>query len=156
MVTGQVPGLLGNMPREQLVNDFVDALRYLDEQEYADAQRAGMTGFCFGGGVTWRCAVHMPDLKAAVPFYGASPPLEDVPKIQAAVLAIYGETDHRITSSAPAMEKALGDVGKTYEIVIYPGAGHAFFNDTGARYHPASAKDAWDRTLTWFEKYLVA
>ena len=151
----QVPGLLGNMPREQLVNDFYDALRYLQGQDYADTQRVGMTGFCFGGGVTWRCATQIPELKAAVPFYGASPPLEEVPNIQAAVLAIYGESDQRITSGAAAIEKALRENNKIFEIVIYPNAGHAFFNDTGERYNPEAAKDAWGKTLAWLERYLA-
>jgi carboxymethylenebutenolidase len=77
-----------------------------------------------------------------------------VPKINAAVLAIYGERDARITSTAAAMEAAMQQHGKTFEKVIYPNADHAFFNDTGTRYNAEAAQDAWDRTLTWFDTYL--
>jgi len=151
----QIPSLLSSMPPEQIVQAFRDGLAYLQQQAYVARSRIGMTGFCFGGGVTWRCATQIPELKAAVPFYGPNPPLEDVPKIQAAVLAIYGEADTRITSGAGAIEEAMKKANKTFEKIIYPGAQHAFFNDTGTRYDPAAAADAWARMLAWFAKYLI-
>jgi carboxymethylenebutenolidase len=113
-----------------------------------------MTGFCFGGGVTWQVAVHMPELLAAVPYYGPHPDPSDVPNIRAAVLAIYGENDTRINSGIPAIEEAMQASNKVYEKMIYPGADHAFHNDTGSRYNPEAARDAWGRTLAWFEKYV--
>jgi carboxymethylenebutenolidase len=104
--------------------------------------------------VTWRVAIGLPELRAAVPFYGPHPSTDEVPSIQAAVLAIYGENDTRITGGVPAMEAAMQQNGKTYEAVIYPNADHAFHNDTGARYNAEAAQDAWARTLAWFDQYL--
>ncbi len=150
----QVPGILSNTPPEQLVGDFRSGLEYLRTLPYVSKDRAGMVGFCFGGGVTWRCATQMPELNAAVPFYGPNPPLEDVPKIQAAVLAIYAERDARITGASEAVEAAMRQNGKTFEKVVYPNADHAFFNDTGQRYAPEAARQAWARTLEWFQRYL--
>ena len=97
----------------------------------------------------------IPDLKAAVPYYGPNPPLADVPKIEAAVLAFYGEMDQRITSASKDVEDAMKQNGKTFEKVVYPGAGHAFHNDTGGSWSEQSAYDAWERTLAWFKKYLA-
>ena len=149
-----VPGALGNISPDQFVEDFKSGWRYLQGQPFAAAAKVGMTGFCFGGGVTWRVATQMPELLAAVPFYGPHPPLEDVPNIQAAVLGIYGELDSRINDGIPAIEQAMLENNKIYEKMVYPGADHAFHNDTGGRYNPAAAKDAWERTLAWFEQYV--
>lgn len=149
-----VPGVLGSAPTEQLVGDFVTGWNYLKDQSFADTARVGMTGFCFGGGITWRVAVAMPELLAAVPFYGPAPLERDIPNIQAAVLAIYGELDSRINGSIPTIEAAMLENGKIYEKVIYPGANHGFFNDTRSGYHAEASKDAWARTLAWFETYL--
>jgi carboxymethylenebutenolidase len=96
----------------------------------------------------------MPELLAAVPFYGPPPPVEDVPNINAAVLAIYGERDERINQTIPEIEAAMQENNKTYEKVIYPNADHAFHNDTGQRYNPEAAQDAWRRTLEWFGRYV--
>lgn len=149
-----VPGALGNIPPEQFVEDFKSGWRYLQAQAYADAERVGMTGFCFGGGVTWQVAVHMPELLAAVPFYGPHPLPANVPQINAAVLAIYGEQDNRINSGIPPIEEAMAANNKIHEKVIYPDADHAFHNDTGSRYNPEAAEDAWNRMLAWFEQYV--
>ena len=115
---------------------------------------AFINGFCFGGGVTWQVAVHMPELLAAVPFYGPHPDISDVPAIQAAVMAVYGELDSRINGGIPAIEEAMAANNKIYEKVIYPNADHAFHNDSGTRYNPEAATDAWKRTLAWFETYV--
>jgi carboxymethylenebutenolidase len=152
--SGNVPGALGNMPPDQFVQDFVSGRRYLQGRAFAQADRAGMTGFCFGGGVTWLAATQMPELKAAVPFYGPHPPLEAVPDINAAVLAIYGELDQRINQGLPLIEAAMREHDKVFEKIIYPNADHAFHNDAGSRYNPEAARDAWARTLAWFGKYL--
>jgi carboxymethylenebutenolidase len=151
----EVPGALSNSPPEQFVQDFMSGLSYLQGQPFAQTERVGMVGFCFGGGVTWLMATRMPELLAAVPFYGPHPPVEEVPNIQAAVLAIYAERDQRINSGIPAIEAAMQEHNKTYEKVIYPNADHAFHNDTGGRYNPEAARDAWSRTLDWFNRYVV-
>jgi carboxymethylenebutenolidase len=152
--TENAPGTLSNISPAQYVQDFLSGYKYLQEQTFAQADRVGMTGFCYGGGVTWLMATKMPELKAAVPFYGPHPPLEDVPNIQAAVLAIYGERDQRINAGIPAIEEAMQQNNKTFEKIIYPNADHAFHNDTGQRYNPEAARDAWARTLEWFGRYL--
>ncbi len=149
-----VPGALGSMPPDQFVQDFRSGWQYLQTQPFAQAERVGMVGFCFGGGVTWRAATQMPELKAAVPFYGPHPPVEDVPNIAAPVLAIYAGRDDRINQGIPAIEAAMQQHGKVYEKVIYPDTDHAFHNDTGSRYNPEAAQDAWARTLAWFDTYL--
>jgi len=152
--SGGVPGALGNIEPSQFVEDFKSGWQYLQGQSFADATRVGMTGFCFGGGVTWQVAVHMPELLAAVPFYGPHPVVSDVPNIRAAVLGMYGELDGRINGGIPAIEEAMKANNKIYEKMIYTNADHAFNNDTGTRYNPEAAKDAWERMLAWFEKYV--
>jgi carboxymethylenebutenolidase len=149
-----VPGALGNISPDQFVEDFKSGWQYLQGQVFADADRVGMVGFCFGGGVTWRMATQMPELLAAVPFYGPQPPVEDVPNIRAAVLAIYGGLDSRINSGIPAIEQAMQENNKIFEKIVYEGADHAFHNDTGSRYNPDAARDAWEHTLAWFQQYV--
>jgi len=150
----QVTAILGRTPPAQLVAMLNAGVTYLQGLPSVRRDRIGAVGFCFGGGMTWRLATSNPSLRAAVPFYGPNPPLEDVPKIKAAVLAIYGELDTRIDAGIPAIREAMQRAGITHEIVIYPGANHAFFNDTGERYHDVSAKDAWQRAVAWFGRYL--
>lgn len=150
----QVPGVLGNTDPTQMVNDFKAGLAYAQTLAYARKDRAGMVGYCFGGGMTWRCAMQIAELRAAVPYYGPNPPLDDVAKINAAILAFYGELDTRVNAGIPAIEEALKKTNKTFEKVIYPNAAHAFNNDTGASYNAAAARDAFAKALAWFEKYL--
>ena len=148
------PGLLSNIPPQQFVDDFREGLRYLQALPFVASGRIGMTGFCFGGGVTWRCATQLSALKAAVPFYGPNPPLADVPNIQAAVLAIYAEQDRRINAGIDAIEKAMQENNKTFKKIIYPNANHAFHNDTSSRYVEEAAQDAWQQMLSWFAEYV--
>lgn len=148
------PGLLSNMPPQQFVDDFKAGVLFLQSQSFVAPGRIGMTGFCFGGGVTWRCATQITELKAAVPFYGPNPPLEDVPGIQSAVLAIYAEQDRRINAGIEAIEAAMQEHNKTFRKIIYPNASHAFHNDTSSRYHAESAQDAWQQMLAWFAEYV--
>lgn len=150
----QVPGLLSNAPAERHVNDFAAGFAYLQALDSVDGERIGMTGYCFGGGVTWRSAVAIPELKAAVPFYGPAPDLEGVPNIRAAVLGVYAEEDNRITGGKDPLEQALVEAGITHQMNVYPGVNHAFHNDTGGRYIEAQATQAWMDTLAWFEQHL--
>ena len=121
---------------------------------HVELRMVGFMGFCFGGGVTWRVATKVPDLRAAAPFYGSNPPLGDVPEIRAAVLAFYGALDSRMDAGIPAMRDALDRAKIVYEIVVEPDAGHAFFNDMGAGYRAAAAQDAWTKLQAWFRQYL--
>jgi len=130
------------------------AVRSLQGLPSVRRDRIGAMGFCFGGGMVWRLATANPDLRAAVPFYGANPPIADVARIKAAVLAIYGELDSRINAGIPEVREAMQNARIVHEIVIFPGAQHAFFNDTWERYNDAAARAAWDRTLAWFDRYL--
>jgi carboxymethylenebutenolidase len=150
----QIPGILSNTPPDDLAGYFLSAIQYLQSQPYVKKDQLGMVGFCFGGGMTWLVSTKAPQLRAAVPFYGPNPPLEAVPNIRAAVLALYGGNDDRINAGIPAIEEAMQKSGKVFEKVIYPGASHAFHNDTGRNYNPEAAQDAWARTLAWFDKYV--
>lgn len=150
----QVTAVLGRTPVDRLVGMLVAAVQYLRSQPFVRADRVGAIGWCFGGGMVWRLVTRSPELRAAVPFYGPNPPLEDVPRIRAAVLGIYGERDQRINQGIPALREALQRAGVVHEIVVYPASDHAFFNDTGARYNPQAARQAWERALEWFRRYL--
>jgi len=153
--TDAVPGLLGNVPPARHVGDFLAAVAYARTLPAVRADRIGMTGFCFGGGVTWRVAAALPELRAAVPYYGMPVDADKVVAIQAAVLAIYAGKDDRINKAIPAIEAEMAEAGKTFRKVIYPGVDHAFHNDTRDRYAPAAAQAAWRETLAWFAKYLA-
>lgn len=139
---------------EKLMNDFFAAIDWLMKNDKTTG-KVGITGFCYGGGVSNAAAVAYPELAAAVPFYGRQPKAEDVPKIKAPLLLHYGELDKGINEGWPAYEKALKASGKTYEAFIYAGCNHGFHNDSTPRYDEAAAKLAWDRTVAWFNKYLV-
>jgi carboxymethylenebutenolidase len=149
------PAALSAIPPERNVEDFRAGMVYMQSQPFVHKARVGVTGFCFGGAVAWRVATQIPEVKAAVPFYGSNPPIEDVGKIKGAVLALYGATDARINAGIPAIEEAMKKENKTFQKIVYEGAGHAFFNDTGANYNANAAKDAWAKMLAWFEKYLT-
>lgn len=142
--------LFQKLDREPNTKNFAAAVAYLKTNPQTTGKVACM-GFCWGGAVTNQVAVHEPDLAAAVPFYGSTPAPEDVPKIKAAVLAHYAENDERINAGIPAFKEALEKAGIAHEIHMYEGTGHAFFNDTGARYDKEAAKLAWKRTLAFFE-----
>ena len=116
--------------------------------------KLGAVGFCFGGGVVNAFATRVPDLKAAVPYYGGQPPAADVPKINAALLVHYASNDERINAGIPAFEAALKAHGKKYEIHIYPNTQHGFHNDTTPRYDEAAARLSWQRTLDHFKTHL--
>lgn len=152
--SAQVTTILGRTSPEQLVAMLNASVSYLQGRPGVRRDRIGVMGFCFGGGMTWRLATANAELRAAVPYYGPNPPLEDVPKIRAAVLAIYGERDSRINAGIPAVKEAMQKAGIVHDIVVYPNADHAFFNDTGTRYSEQAAKVAWQRTLQWFERHL--
>jgi carboxymethylenebutenolidase len=144
------------LDRAKLTEDFVAAATWLKKHPDGNG-KLGAVGFCFGGGVVNTLAVRMgADLNAGVPFYGAVAKTEDVPKIKAPINAQYGEKDERINAGWPEFDKALTAAKVPHEGHIYPGAQHGFHNDTTPRYDEKAAKEAWDRSLAWFEKYLRA
>jgi carboxymethylenebutenolidase len=139
----------------KLMNDFFAAIEFLGAHPLVKGRKVGITGFCYGGGVANAAAVAYPELGAAVPFYGRQPRAEDVPRIKAPLLLHYGELDKGINAGWPDYEAALKANDKTYEAYIYPGVNHGFHNDTTPRYDEAAATLAWERTIAWFNKYLV-
>jgi carboxymethylenebutenolidase len=136
--------------------DFAAAAEWLKSLPDSTG-KLGAIGFCFGGGVVNKLAVSLgADLNAAVPFYGLQPNAADTAKIKAPINAQYAELDTRITSGWPAFDAALSEAGVPHEGHIYKGANHGFHNDTTPRYDEAAAKEAWQRTLDWLNKYLRA
>ena len=146
--------LQGQVDPEKLMNDFFAAVDWLMTHE-SSTGKVGIMGFCYGGGVANAAAVAIPELGAAVAFYGRQPDPADVARIQAPVLLHYGELDERINEGWPAYEAALQENGKTYEAYIYEGANHGFHNDSTPRYDAEDAELAWSRTLDWFRRHLV-
>jgi carboxymethylenebutenolidase len=117
--------------------------------------RIAVTGFCFGGTYSFALAAADPRVRAAVPFYGTAPDADAVARIACPVLALYGEDDPRIMATLPEARKAMADAGVAFTEKIYPGARHAFFNDTNATaYDAAAAGDAWARTLAFLAGHL--
>ena len=149
--------LFGKVDRMKMAEDLFAAAVWLKSRPDSTG-RLGVTGFCFGGGIANSLAVRMgPDLAAAVPFYGGAPPVEDVPKIKAAVLVHHGGEDKRLVDGWPAYDQAMTAAKVVHEGHIYPGAVHGFNNDaTPQRYNKAAADEAWKRTIDWFNKYVRA
>jgi carboxymethylenebutenolidase len=146
--------LFRQLDRAKMTEDFLAAARWLKSRPDCTG-RLGAVGFCFGGGVVNLLAVRMgSDLAAGVPFYGAQPSAADAAKIKTPINAQYGELDHRLTDGWPAFDAALTQAHVPHEGHVYQGANHGFHNDTTPRYDEAAAKEAWDRTLGWFNKYL--
>ena len=145
--------LFMKVDRAKMTEDFVAAANWLKSRPESTG-KLGVVGFCFGGGIANTLATRLPDLAAAVPFYGGVPPDADIPKIKAAIMAHHGELDTRLAMSWPAYDAALTAIKVPHEGYIYPKANHGFHNDTTPRYDEAAAKLAWTRTLGWFNKYL--
>ena len=145
--------LMQKLDSQATIKNFVAAVKYLKTHPQSTG-KVGCTGFCWGGGITNQVAVNSPDVKAAVPFYGRQPAPEDVPNIKASLLLQYAGIDERINEGIPAFEAALKEASVDYQIFMYEGAGHAFFNDTSSRYHEEAAKLAWERTIAFFKQKL--
>jgi carboxymethylenebutenolidase len=143
-------------PQQNVIEDTQAGFAYLKVLPDARSDRQGLVGFCWGGGMVFAAATQIPTLDAAVVYYGESPdPLDLVKNIRAPILAHYGEKDPRITNGVPDTEAAMKKYNKSYTYKIYPGAQHAFNNDTRSdSYHPEAAKEAWAMTLEFFKKHL--
>lgn len=146
--------LFQQLEPSDVTSNGIATINYLAGHEKSNG-KVGAMGFCWGGGVVNTLAVAAPELRAAVPYYGAQPNAEAVPAIKARLMAHYGGLDARINAGIPAFEAALKAAGVDYQIFIYEGANHAFNNDTAAaRYDKAAADLAWQRTVGLFRETL--
>jgi carboxymethylenebutenolidase len=145
--------LFQKLDQEKTRADFVAAAEYLKQRPDANG-KVGVVGFCFGGGMANLLATRVPDLGAAVAFYGTAPKLEDVPRIKAPLLIHYAEHDERINAGAADYAAALKANKLDFTAYTYPGTQHGFNNDTTPRYDKAAAALAWQRTLAFFDKHL--
>ncbi|TJZ61041.1 dienelactone hydrolase family protein [Sphingobacterium olei] len=139
--------------RNEMLEDFIAAAAYLKSYEYSNG-KVGVVGFCFGGWISNMMAARVPDLAAAVPFYGGQAPVEEVPNIKAPLQLHYAELDTRVNEGWPAYEAALKANKKQYTMYMYPKANHGFHNDTTPRYDREAAELAWKRTLDFFKDSL--
>jgi len=140
----------------QVLQDLNAAVRYLEARPVVSKSRIGTIGFGMGGSIMWLILANNSDPKAAVALFGAFPPSRVVPSLKAAVLAIYGEDDHRDPDDAAEFETQMKKAGLPFTLKMEPKASRDFFNDTSPAYVPDAAKDAWGMTLDWFAAHLTA
>lgn len=156
--------IVGKVPDAQVMGDL-DACAAWAAANGGDAARLGITGFCWGGRITWLYAAHNPRLKAAVAWYGrliGAPnaltpqhPIDVVASLHAPVLGLYGGKDQGIpVSDVDDMRADLAKAGKRAELVVYPESGHAFHADYRPSYRAEDAADGWARLLAWFKANL--
>jgi carboxymethylenebutenolidase len=145
--------LFPKLDQAKTAEDFIAAVTLIKNRPDCTG-KVGVVGFCYGGGVANMLATRVPDLVAAVPFYGSQAKTEDVPKIKASLLIHYAEKDDRINAGWPAYEAALKAHNVKYTMHMYPGTQHGFNNNTTPRYDEAAAKLAWQRTVEFFNKTL--
>lgn len=146
-------GLQSKRDRNEMLEDFIAAYYFLKDHKDCSG-KVGVVGFCFGGWISNMMAVRIPDLAAAVPFYGGQAPTEDVPKIKAPLLLHFASLDTRVNEGWPAYEAALKEHNKEYVSYMYPDVNHGFHNDTTPRYDKAAAELAWKRTVDFFNEKL--
>ncbi len=149
------PLLLGGWPRESFARDLVRAVEYLAALPFVIPEKIASVGFCFGGSRSFDLACQAP-LAACVVFYGDNPsPIDLVANIPCPVLGLYGAEDKRINSHLDETARAMALYKKDFEMRIYPGAGHAFFNDTRPQvYREHAAREAWERVLRFYQRTL--
>jgi len=149
--------LFGKVDTNKKLEDFIASALWLKSRSDCTG-KIGVTGFCYGGGISNTLAVRLGEnLAAAAPFYGGVPPAADIPKIKAAILVHHGELDKQLAATWPAYDMALKAANVPHEGYVYPAAVHGFNNDaTPERYNKAAADLAWQRTIDWFNKYVRA
>ena len=148
-------GLFAQLDQAKTRQDFLAAAALLKTRPDSTG-KMGVVGFCYGGGMAHFLSTQLPDLAAAVPFYGNHPPVEDAAKVKAPLLIHFAAVDERINAAWPAYEAALKAAGVRYTAHQYPGTQHGFNNDTTPRFDAAAAKLAWERTLAFFAQHLQA
>ena len=147
--------LFAQLDQAKCREDFLAAYSVLKARPESSG-KVGVVGFCSGGGLAHMLSTQVPDLAAAVPFYGNHPPAEDAAKVKAPLLIHFAAVDERINAAWPAYEKELKAAGVRYTAHTYPGTQHGFNNDTTPRFDAAAAKLSWDRTLAFFKQHLAA
>jgi carboxymethylenebutenolidase len=147
--------LFGKLEQAKTREDMLAAARYLKGVPGGNA-KVGVVGFCWGGGMTNFLATRLPELGAAVPFYGPAPASESVAAINAPLLLMFADSDDFVNKTWPPYEAALKAAGKRYEAFKYPGTQHGFNNDTTPRFDAAAAGLAWQRTIAFFNRHLRA
>lgn len=145
--------LFATLDQTKTRNDFLAAAAVLKNLPEGNG-KVGAIGFCYGGGIANFLATKIPDLAAAVPFYGSQPTTEETAKIKAPLLLHYASEDERINAGWPAYKAALKAAGVNYQAYVYEGVQHGFNNDTTPRYDEAAAKLAWERTLAFLSSHL--
>ncbi len=146
--------LFGQLDQTKTGEDFIAAVAYLKARPDCTG-KVGVVGFCYGGAMANALATRVPDLDAAVAFYGTPAKVEDVPRIKAPIQIHYAEKDERVNAGAAMHEAALATHGVTHEVHWYKGTQHGFNNDTTPRYDKEAAALAWQRTLAFFKKHLA-
>jgi carboxymethylenebutenolidase len=146
--------MFAKIDKNKMTEDFVASALWLKSRSDCTG-KIGATGFCYGGGMSNTLAVRLgPDIAAAVPYYGAVPPKENISKIKAAMLIHHGELDKALAATWPAYDMALSAINVPHEGYIYPNSVHGFNCDaTPERYNKAASDLAWQRTIAWFDKY---
>jgi carboxymethylenebutenolidase len=139
--------------KNEMLEDFIAAFEYLSNHEKCTGH-VGVVGFCFGGWISNMMAVRLPNLKAAVPFYGGQPTAKDAAKIKAPLLLHFAELDTRVNAGWPDYEKVLKANNIDYKAYFYEGVNHGFHNNTTPRYNEKAANLAWERTIAFFKKKL--
>lgn len=153
--TNEAVAAIGTLSGEGVIQDLNSAFTYLESLPFVNKNRIGVLGYCWGGGNSLLFTTRNSSLKAAVVYYGPNPAkLDDVANITAPLLGMYGADDTRITVNVPVLEEAMKKYNRTFEYKIYPGAAHAFFNDTGTLYNAEAASDAWQNTVAFLQKHL--
>jgi carboxymethylenebutenolidase len=147
--------LFATLEQSKTQEDMVAAFHYLRGRPEGTG-RAGVVGFCYGGGIAHLLAIRVPEVAAAVPFYGTVPAHGSASSVRAPLLMHFAERDDRINAAWPAYEAALKGAGARYTAHVYPGTQHGFHNDTTPRYDAEAAKLAWERTLVFFATHLRA
>ena len=147
--------LFGKLDQAKTQEDFVAAAGYLKGVAGGNG-KLGAVSFCYGGGIVSMLATRLPELGAAVPFYGPAPALDKVAGTKAALLLVFADTDERINALWPPCEAALKAAHLKFQAVKYPGTQHGFNNDTTPRFDAGAAGQAWQRTLALFNRTLRA
>jgi carboxymethylenebutenolidase len=145
--------LFATLDQSKTRADFVAAAQWMRSLPGHNG-KLGTVGFCYGGGMANYLATQLPDLAAAVPFYGSAPPVDQVSRVKAELMLVFADSDERINAGWPAYEAALKAADVRFQAYRYPGTQHGFNNDTTPRYDEASAQRAWGRTIEFFNRTL--